>query len=117
LLTILPTSKKLDVIRHNLDLAPILAFLLPPVLTKLAFDRDLLPLDEVLIYRLAGLPPQNNVEKVSLFDPLIAGLLATIDGYGELANGLTARSVFQLRVTSETAYDSYMVYVSHSRAS
>ena len=107
-------AKKLHVVRIDLNLASGLAVLFPSILVQLAFDGDLLSLNQVLIDRFPAPSPKDDVEEIRFIYPLLALLSALVDRYGKFTNGHTAGGILQLRVAGESSDQYYVVYICHT---
>jgi hypothetical protein len=112
--TSLAAAKQHNVGGKNFDLATGLAFLFPSVLTQLAFDPNLLALDEILVDCFGRFSPKGDVEKVGFFHPLIVLFSSLVDGDAEFADRGAAVGVLQLGVPGQTAHENDMIYVSHT---
>src|SRR3989339_850038 len=72
------SAEELDVVRHDLDLAPLHAVGLPAALPQAPLDQHGPPLGKVLGAVLARLPEHRDVEEGNLFLDLVVRLVAAI---------------------------------------
>jgi hypothetical protein len=110
----LATAKQHDVRGKDLHPAAGLAFLLPPVLPKLAFYSDLLAFDQVLVEGFRTFPPQDDIEEMGLVHPLVVLFPSLVDGYAELAYRGAAVCVLELCVPGQSPHENNMVDICHT---
>lgn len=78
-------------------------------MVELAGDADLLPLAQVLAAVLGRVAENRDVEEVGVVLPLVADLLAVVDGDAQLADDGPARRSLDLRVGGQISDDANAV--------
>src|SRR5512135_2453573 len=96
-------AEELDVVRHDLDLAPLYAVGLPAPLPEAPLDQDGTALGKVLGAILARLPEHRDVEEGDLFLDLVVCLVAAIHRDAETGHGNSGREKARLRIPHEVA--------------
>src|SRR5450759_2891328 len=91
------SAEVLDVVRHDLDLAPLHAVGLPTALPQAPLDQYGPPLGKVLGAILARLPEHRDVEEGDLFLGLVVHLVAAIHRDAEADQGHPGREKARLR--------------------